>query len=496
MRRNRIVLFFAFLFLLATWQTPLINAAVSRLKTWSAAETLSASDLNSEFNNIVQNGEDLGWPATKAKDMDGQSIQLDGDQDTHITADTDDRIDFSLGGFDGVRFDGTTASSVNGFDIATQSTGVAPEIKSRGESNIGWELQDSNGNEMLVLGSVASAVNEVTITNTATGVAPTIGSSGESNIGWELHDSNGNEIVVGAALGSAVNEITIENAATGNAPTIRSTGEADIGLEFQNSDSEETLILASVSTAVNELTIVNAATGNTPIIRTTGESDIGIEFQNSDSEEMLILAATATSVNELTVTSAATGGTVTVAATGGDTDVDLNLVSKGADNVQINGVDVFAGPILATEQATTSGTEVDFTSIPAWVKRITVMLDGVSTDGTEEIMIQLGDSGGLETSGYVGAAQQGTAAIGLSGGFILIQAGAATVVLSGQLILTLQDSANNTWAASGNFGRSDSPSLTVVAGVKPLSGTLTQVRLTSTGTPDDFDAGAVSIMYE
>ena len=74
--------------------------AVNALKTWIAGEKLSASDLNAEFANILTNGEDLGWPATKAKDFDGQELILDSDADTSITADTDDQIDFRIGGTD------------------------------------------------------------------------------------------------------------------------------------------------------------------------------------------------------------------------------------------------------------------------------------------------------------------------------------------------------------------------------------------------------------
>jgi hypothetical protein len=73
--------------------------SVSRIKTW-IVETLTASDLNAEFNNILNNGEDLGWPATKAKDLNGQELILDADGDTSITSDTDDQIDFKIGGTD------------------------------------------------------------------------------------------------------------------------------------------------------------------------------------------------------------------------------------------------------------------------------------------------------------------------------------------------------------------------------------------------------------
>ena len=61
---------------------------------------MTASDLNSSLTQITDNGEDLGWPATKAKDLDGQELILDADADTSITASTDDLIDFKIGGTD------------------------------------------------------------------------------------------------------------------------------------------------------------------------------------------------------------------------------------------------------------------------------------------------------------------------------------------------------------------------------------------------------------
>src|SRR3954463_10310757 len=61
------------------------------------------------------------------------------------------------------------------------------------------------------------------------------------------------------------------------------------------------------------------------------------------------------------------------------------------------------GPVSATKQASTSGTSIDFTSIPTWVKKITVQLTGVSTNGTSPLIIQRGDAGGVEPSGYLGS---------------------------------------------------------------------------------------------
>ena len=62
--------------------------AVSRVKTWVSDETLTASDLNAEFNNILNNGEDLAWPATKAKaiDISGAGITPDGSFHIHTAS--------------------------------------------------------------------------------------------------------------------------------------------------------------------------------------------------------------------------------------------------------------------------------------------------------------------------------------------------------------------------------------------------------------------------
>ena len=111
--------------------------AVSRLKTWVAAETLTASDLNAEFNNLINNGEDLSSPATQTLDMDGQKLVLDGDADTSITSDTDDRIDFELSGTDLFRLDGTATTPVNGLDLVFSATGNAVQIQAVGsDTNI------------------------------------------------------------------------------------------------------------------------------------------------------------------------------------------------------------------------------------------------------------------------------------------------------------------------------------------------------------------------
>jgi len=115
--------------------------AVSRSKTWISGEILSASDLNQEFNNILSGGESLGWPATKAKDLDGQQLILDADADTSITADTDDRLDLALAGTDLFRWLGTVATPVNGLDFIASAAGSAVQVQAVGsDTNITLNL--------------------------------------------------------------------------------------------------------------------------------------------------------------------------------------------------------------------------------------------------------------------------------------------------------------------------------------------------------------------
>lgn len=154
---------------------------------------------------------------------------------------------------------------------------------------------------------------------------------------------------------------------------------------------------------------------------------------------------------------------------------------------------------LGTAQATTSGTSIDFTAIPSWVKRITVMLNGVSTNGTSLVILTLGTSLGLETSGYIGASAQlfngaTVSSTNLTSSIIVEGAASVSAVRSGAITLTLLGS--NTWVISGAIGRSDANATQLIAGAKTLAGTLDRLRLTTANGTDTFDAGSANIMYE
>lgn len=159
---------------------------------------------------------------------------------------------------------------------------------------------------------------------------------------------------------------------------------------------------------------------------------------------------------------------------------------------------------LDTAKSSTSGTFVDFTDIPSWVKRITVMWSGISTNGTSTIFIQIGDSGGIENTGYAGGLyytfDTGTNNVGnFSTGFNIQQNNGSGNTYHGQAILSLLNPLTNTWALSGLSSpttTSTNARITLSTGTKSLSATLNSVRITTASGSDTFDAGSINIMYE
>jgi hypothetical protein len=149
--------------------------------------------------------------------------------------------------------------------------------------------------------------------------------------------------------------------------------------------------------------------------------------------------------------------------------------------------------VLSSVQPSTSGTFIDFTAIPAGVKRITLVLNLVSTNSTSHFLAQLG-SGSVETSGYVGQANSGGAlGTNSTAGFLVSTNQAAAASYTG--LVTFVNISGNTWVEAGYVGASTLIG-TTSSGSKTLSGTLDRVRLTTVIGTDVFDAGSVNILME
>ena len=150
-----------------------------------------------------------------------------------------------------------------------------------------------------------------------------------------------------------------------------------------------------------------------------------------------------------------------------------------------------------TAVASTSGTSIDFTGIPATAKRITVMFNGVKTSGTNVVIIQIG-SGSFAVSGYLstgwGSSSSSVGNVGFTNGFPTTDAGElSTHERYGSAVIT--NFGSNVWVFNSTLRRA-SGVIGCGAGGITLSGALDRVRVTTVGGTDTFDAGSINILYE
>jgi hypothetical protein len=151
-----------------------------------------------------------------------------------------------------------------------------------------------------------------------------------------------------------------------------------------------------------------------------------------------------------------------------------------------------------TAVASTSGTSIDFTSIPIGASRITVMFNGVSTNGSSFLRIQIG-SGSVDTTGY--ASTNGTVgSVSVSGGTggtagWDVHSNSASAAISGSATLFLVSS--NNWVFNSLTTTTTSTNTSITSGNKSaLSSALDRVRITTVNGTDTFDAGSINILYE
>lgn len=210
-------------------------------------------------------------------------------------------------------------------------------------------------------------------------------------------------------------------------------------------------------------------------------------------------ALTASAASQVSFAPSAVNATTTVQAAIDNIDGRIGAVSAFAKTLlddadraalmaTLGGVNTFTAV-----QTTISGTAVDFTGIPSWVTEVYLVTSGVSLSGTDNILTQLGDSGGIEVTGYVAGstgASTGVVTASSTSGF-LIFAGAATSAATG-VIGFVKVGATNEWVSHHSLhgGIQNIHG----GGTKTLSATLDRLRITRTGT-DTFDAGSAIIMY-
>jgi hypothetical protein len=250
--------------------------------------------------------------------------------------------------------------------------------------------------------------------------------------------------------------------------------------------------VATLNSTTGTIGTLNSTTGTIANLSTTLAGDFTISQGTATLATSGATAGTYGSVTAIPFITVDAKGRITSATTGtfSATPADGSITPAKLSQPFTSGTSVNS----------TSGTAIDFTGIPSWVKRIEIMFSNVSNSGTANILVQLGDSGGIETTGYVSQAalvNVNVNTVGATNG-IIIFTGEASSACSGILTLGYIDAGNNLWTAAGTFARPGGSvsSATFTGGYKSLSATLDRIRILSSNGTDTFDAGTINIMYQ
>jgi hypothetical protein len=262
------------------------------------------------------------------------------------------------------------------------------------------------------------------------------------------------------------------------------------------------------STKLNEImdnsSFVSGAVVTSGGLEVTGGGQMQVATSGITTARIADSNVTTVKIADLNVTTAKIADSNVTTAKIADANVTVDkLASDSVTTVKILDANVtpakLSQPLTSsTAQNSTSGTSIDFTSIPNWVKRITIMFSAVSTSGSSSLLIQIGDSGGVENTGYTSvAADYNGNTSEITTGFVLDRVHSSSAIFKGSIILNLVT--GTTFVCNGILAYSDSTYGATVAnsaGSKTLSAQLDRIRITTVNGTDTFDAGSINIMYE
>jgi hypothetical protein len=395
---------------------------------------------------------------------------------------------------------------VNGGALGTPSSGTVTNLTGTASININGTVgaTTKNTGAFTTLSATKATVGDViTFTSGAVGSktgylyvdATFIGFGGMPNVGatWGAVTLNSTGVTLYSS--DQTKTIILDNAGAAVTGTLSTTGALTYG----------GVTLSNSVTGTGSMVLSTSPTFTTPILGTPTSGNLA-----NCTFPTLNQNTTGTAANVTGTVAVANGGTGATSATayavqcGGTTSTGAHqsVASVGTSGQVLTSNGAAALPTFSekivqeTAVATTSGTYVDFTGIPSWVKRITVMFDSVSTNGTSNVMVQLGTSSGVEATGYSGAVdfvEDNAGGTAFSTGFLVDKSLLASNVRNGQMIISAFGA--NKWVESSTLSK-DPDALLLGAGVKTLSGTLDRVRITTANGTDTFDSGTVNILYE
>lgn len=391
--------------------------------------------------------------------------------------------DINGGTLDGAVIGGASAAAITG----TVITGNRFVPNSSTVPTDGFYLPAAN-----TLGWAINSAAEMQLTSTALSPAADGGSSlGTTALGWQnlfgntgfvVNIENGNWVATHTSgiLTVGTGDLRVTTAGTNTASVVTVGGTQTLTAKTLTTPTISGATLTGVLDAggATSFEVPNSAS---PTVDADGE--IAIDTSVADfshgilkyfgGEEMAVIA-------------------VPIAELTSPTNGDVITYNSTADEFQLSPSAGGSGYTLGTEQATTSGTTIDFTGIGSNATRVTIIFNEVSLSGTDHYLIQIGTSGGVENSGYVSTAGTDGGTTGQTAGFAMFSNNAGRP-MSGSMTLH-RVNASNLWISS-HAAKSGGANVLSGGGSKTLAGTLDRVRLATTGA-NSFDAGTANILWE
>jgi hypothetical protein len=363
-------------------------------------------------------------------------------------------------------------TDIGGIDIAE---GCAPSGINNAIRELMAQVKDQQTGtdaDNFVVGGNLSVTGTTTATGamSVTGAITATGGVTGNVTGNVIGNTTGN---VTGNLISVTNTVTSGSFIVGNTYTILTVGTTDF-----------TLIGASANTVGVRFTATGVGTGTGTATTFTGRA-VGLF-------DTLAVSNGGTGSTSITANSLLLGN--------GTSALSGNLVAPSTiGNVLMSsGTTWTSATKITSNSLILSGvTSAAVTSIPSWVKRITINFVGAGTNGTSNILIQIGDSGGYEITGYNSVATYSTTNVTATTGFI-VYGSTATDSRMGTITLTKSSTvaATNTWVASGNVSSTLTTTSASHCGYKSLSSTLDRVQVTTVSGTDLLDSGTCNITYE